>query len=57
MANFVTREMRSRALVETLTFHRKKDSSSVVTTVRKGKKDDNIGGFVALIAEKQTIPY
>lgn len=52
MANFVTREMRSRALVETLTFHRKKDSSSVVTTVKKGKKDDNIGGFVALIAEK-----
>lgn len=40
-----------------LAFHREKDTSSAVTIVRKEKQKKDIGGFVALIAEKEKIPY
>lgn len=42
--------MRSRALVEILSFHREKDTSSIVR--KKKKEENNIGEFVAFIAEK-----
>lgn len=49
--------MRSRALVETLAFHRGKGIFSVRVILRKGKDEVNKGEFIPLTVEKSKIPY